>query len=99
MDWSDNENDDVLSIQPSRDMPPDESDEDIEYMHSIISKTIKTNNLEIYEKKMLDKPVNIKKQKKQTITRLIFVETNKNERKFNPRLPPPDKYKKKSKSY
>ena len=92
MDWSDNENDNIVSTQPSRDMPPSESEDDNDSMH-IISKTIKINSFDVYEKQ---KPVNKKENKKQkTAIKLnLFTESNKIERKFNPRLPPPGKYKK-----
>ncbi len=92
MDWSDNENDNMISTQPSRDMPPSESEDETEYMH-IISKTIKGNNFDLCEKQ---KTITKKEPKKQkTIVKLnLFTESIKNERKFNPRLPPPSKYKK-----
>lgn len=91
MNWSDDEN--IILNQPSRDLPSSESEE--EDYTQIIMKT-QNININIYEKTENKQPVN-KKQKNNTKvnnTLLFFNSNNKNERKFNPRLPPPAKYKK-----
>jgi hypothetical protein len=94
MDWSDNENENLVSTQPSRDMPPSESEDDTDYMH-IISKTIKTNNFDLCEKPKPNTITKKENKKQKNIIKLnLFTEQTKIERKFNPRLPPPDKYKK-----
>jgi len=91
MNWSDDETN--IMNQPSRDMPESENDsEEDEYMHHIIMKQSQHNIIEVSDNK---KQIN-KKEKKQNKNILIdmFKKQENNVRKFNPRLPPPDKYKK-----
>ena len=92
LNWSDNETENIDEemelIQPSREMPPSESEEDDDYMNIIRKKTI-NNDID-----SLIKPKEIKtkgKKQKKTYTVLIFNENVKGPRKFNPRLPPPKK--------
>ena len=97
MNWSDDENNqnDIMA-QPSRDMPESASDsENDEQLHHIIMKTSKnTNFMEIKE----HENKKTQKKSKQQATKNILTNLFKNdkiiERKFNPRLPPPNKYKK-----
>ena len=96
MNWSDDENNtqDNLMKQPSRDMPENESEDDMEYMQYIINKTKNT------EFNFVNKTQDIKKNKsnQKQSSKILITFDNKNthvERKFNPRLPPPAKYKKK----
>ena len=99
-DWSDEEdNDEIELVQPSRDMPESEDEEeDDEYdMDEIRRLTAKSSTLfidNIKEKpinKTIIKPINklINKSINKPINKLI-----NEKRQFNPRLPSPNKYKK-----
>jgi hypothetical protein len=107
-EWSDTESsdEDVELVQPNRDFPiSDEENSEEEYedeefdMYELAKKT--TNNMtdDFFvkeEKKVIEK----------SIEAVSYIETNKVElkqhnkplikRKFNPRLPPPNKYNKKN---
>lgn len=94
LNWSDNETEIIDEerelIQPSREMPPSENsdEEEEDYMQLIRKKTI-NNDID-----SLMKPKEIKtkeKKQKKTYTVVVFNETVKGPRKFNPRLPPPKK--------
>lgn len=88
MNWSDDEN--VVMNQPSRDMPSSESDEE-DYM-PVVMKSTNIYVCESPDKKEVNKKN--KKQKNKKNDTLLFFNTNiKTERKFNPRIPPPTKYK------
>lgn len=96
MNWSDDENNrNNIMAQPSRDMPESESEHD-EQLYNIIIKTSKNNSF--IETK--DNNNEVKKQQKKIkqsnkkILSDLFKNNQTIERKFNPRLPPPDKYKK-----
>ena len=102
-DWSDDENDNEEElIQPERDFPiSDEEEEDDEYdMYELSQLTIKTDiTNDLFNKKDdNNKIINNKKKEnnnKKIFSDLFIKKNNINEkRKFNPRLPPPDKYKK-----
>ena len=107
-EWSDTESSDeeVELVQPNRDFPiSDEDNSEEEYedeefdMYELAKKT--TNNMtdDFFikeEAKVIDKlvpPVSLV-----TITPIAHIITNKLlvKRKFNPRLPPPNKYNKKN---
>lgn len=94
LNWSDNETETIDEerelIQPSREMPPSENsdEEEEDYMQLIRKKTI-NNDID-----SLMKPKEIKtkeKKQKKTYTVVVFNEKVKGPRKFNPRLPPPNK--------
>ena len=90
MNWSDDE--ETVMTQPAREMPPSESED--EYMHIIITKTKNIDICSYMEKSDKDNKKKQKKNVKKNDTLLFFNTDNKNIRKFNPRLPPPEKYKK-----
>jgi hypothetical protein len=92
LNWSDNETENIDEemelIQPSREMPPSESEEDDDYMNIIRKKTINND----INKLMTPKNVKTKEKKqKKSYSVVVFNEPVKTERKFNPRLPPPNK--------
>ncbi len=107
-DWSDDENDNDVEelVQPSRDFPISENEEENEEddydMYELSRMTInkhdddlfqsnKSNKIEKTVKKSIDKlPTNNKKKN----LFLIKKENINQKRKFSPRLPPPEKYKK-----
>jgi hypothetical protein len=94
MNWSDDENtkNDNIMRQPSRDMPEQESEDENDYIQYIIHKTTNKEFNFINKKEDFKKP----KQKQQKSKTLLTFDNKitKIERKFNPRLPPPAKYKK-----
>jgi predicted N-formylglutamate amidohydrolase len=90
MNWSDDETN--IMTQPSRDMPESESEDD-NYMQHIIMKVPQYNLIEVSNDKIQNKKKKEKNQKKNILTDMFKKQEN-NVRKFNPRLPPPDKYKK-----
>ncbi len=102
-DWSDDENNNEEElIQPDRDFPiSDNEEEEDEYdMYELSQLTIKNNTKDdLFEKKIENKKsinINKKKDTKLKLNDLFIKKENINEkRKFNPRLPPPDKYIKK----
>jgi hypothetical protein len=107
-EWSDTESsdEDVELVQPNRDFPiSDEDNSEEEYedeefdMYELAQKT--TNNINMTddffvkeEKKVIDKLV----PSVISVTQVTHISTNKPlvKRKFNPRLPPPNKYNKKN---
>jgi hypothetical protein len=89
MNWSDDETN--IMTQPLRDMPESDSEED-EYIQHIITKVPQYNTIDISNDKK-KKKIKEKKQNKNILTDM-FKKPENNIRKFNPRLPPPDKYKK-----
>ncbi len=102
LDWSDDEiieND--IKQQPSRDLPPSDDEEEYDY-REILNKKKKdidiTNfdNLNLERTKTIDRTKIKKKEIKLCLSQTeLFFDTKKNtKRKFNPRLPPPEKYKK-----
>ncbi len=94
-DWSDEEdNDEIELVQPSRDMPESEDEEEEDYdMDTIRRMTTKATS---WSDIIKDTPKNNIKstpivcEKKILIPKKNIIE----KRKFNPRLPPPDKYNK-----
>jgi len=94
MNWSDDENNrNNFMAQPSRDMPESDSEND-EQLYNIIMKTSKNNSFietKNYEVKKQQKKI---KPSNKNILLDLFKNNQNTERKFNPRLPPPDKYKK-----
>ncbi len=105
-DWSDDENNnDEELIQPDRNFPISDEEEEDEYdMYELSKLTIKNKTTDdLFNKnKIIDiKKIPEKTPEKKSINNKIFSDlfikkNNINEkRKFNPRLPPPDKYKKK----
>jgi hypothetical protein len=105
-DWSDDEdNNEEELIQPDRDFPiSDEEEEEDEYdMYELSQLTVKNNAIDdLFEKKIENKNIIINNTNKKQDVKLKFSDlfikkNNTNEkRKFNPRLPPPDKYCKKN---
>lgn len=98
MNWSDDENirtNNNIMAQPSRNMPESASDsENDEHLHNIIIKTSKNiSRIEIKEDE-IKKQQKKNKIKEKNILIDLFKNNQTNERKFNPRLPPPNKYKK-----
>ncbi len=111
-DWSDDEdNNDEELVQPDRDFPISDNEEEDEYdMYELSKLTIKNkttddlfskqDNVNINNKKIFSDLFSKKKDNininKKIFSDLFSKKNNINEkRKFNPRLPPPDKYKKK----
>ena len=103
--WSDDEDNNEELIQPDRDFPPseDENDEEEEEydMESIRQLTISKSNTswaDIFNKSdnktdnKLNKEHSSLSKNKKNILNIFTPQYEK--RKFNPRLPPPDKYKK-----
>ena len=114
-DWSDDEDNidnNVELIQPSRDFPisDEENEEEDEYdMYELTKLTMNNTSDDLFQTK-LDKSEKKNKIKEVKIDKNINMNTfiwnkevkkteRKEIRKFNPRLPPPDKYNKKNKSY
>ncbi len=105
VNWSDDDNSsdeenqiDSIGEQPNRDFPisDDENDEEEEYdMDSIIQLTLSKSNkwTDLFNKKEPDIK-NIKPKINNSINNNIKNLSIYEKRKFNPRLPPPDKYKK-----
>ena len=100
-DWSEDEdNNEEELIQPDREFPiSDEEEEDDEYnMYELSQLTIKTDNtFDLFNKKDdNNKIINNKKKEnnnKKIFSDLFIKKNNINEkRRFNPRLPPPNKY-------
>ena len=101
-DWSEEEdNIEEELIQPDREFPiSDEEEEEDEYdMYELSQLTIKTDiTNDLFNKKNDDKKIinNNKKENnnnKKMFSELFIKKNNINEkRKFNPRLPPPNKY-------
>ncbi len=108
-DWSDDEDNEVEElIQPSRDFPiSDEENEEEEYdydMFELTKLTINKTSDDLFNTNLVknkkEKENNIKKEK---VVNSIWNNQNKvvkntNIRKFNPRLPPPNKYNKNNKN-
>ena len=104
LDWSDDEiveND--IKQQPSRDLPPSEDEEDEYNYREILNKNKKNiditnfDNLHLERTKTIDRTKIKKKEIKPCLLQTnMFFNTKKKDttRKFNPRLPPPEKYKK-----
>ncbi len=101
-EWSDTEssNDENELTQPDRDFPisDNEDDEDDEYdMYDIMQKTLKNTDLDnLLTKKETPSVKNIQTKKIINNNILVNEQITKTytKRKFNPRLPPPNKYNK-----
>ena len=104
-DWSDDEDDNINEeeelIQPSRDFPPSDEENEEEYdMYELTQLTINKQNTDDLFKN--DKSIEINKNKSGKDNININIKKNNNisvmkinkKRAFNPRLPPPDKYNK-----
>ena len=110
-DWSDDEDNNEVDelVQPSRDFPisDEENDEEDEYdMYELTKLTMNNKTCDdLFQTKPKlqseTKKEEIIHEKKININTFIWnKEVKKIEtRKFNPRLPPPDKYNKNNKSY
>jgi hypothetical protein len=108
-DWSDDEDNEVEElVQPSRDFPiNDEENEEEEYdydMYELTKLTMNKTSDDLFNTNLVknkkEKENNIKKEK---IVNSIWKNENKEVkntriRKFNPRLPPPNKYNKNNKN-
>jgi hypothetical protein len=108
-EWSDTESSDEENelVQPNRDFPiseDEELDEELEEFEDeefdicdLAKKIVNTNMTDdlfiIEEKKVIDKPIN-KQVIKPTTQNIETIIKPKGKRKFNPRLPPPNKYNK-----
>jgi hypothetical protein len=96
--WSDDENEndnDEELLQPNRDFPiSDEEEEEEEYdMYELSQLTINNQmsyNLKDDKNKKIKKPEYKNENKKHVLN----IKKNNEKRKFNPRLPPPQKYNK-----
>ncbi len=103
-EWSDTESsdEDVELIQPNRDFPISDEENSEEYedeefdMYELAKKTANNMTDDFFvkeEKKVIDKPLQVSfispkiSEPKQEYKQLV-------KRKFNPRLPPPNKYNK-----
>jgi hypothetical protein len=104
-DWSDTESSEEENelVQPNRDFPiSSEEEEDEEYedeefdMYELAKKTANksmTDDLFVKEEKKIEKPI-IKNICKNIEIKNEVIDKPKEKRKFNPRLPPPNKYNK-----
>jgi hypothetical protein len=94
MNWSDNEeNNDTLN-QPNRDLPDSESSEEDENndYYNIIYKKHSTSILDCNKEDSIKKPKPKNKNSKVKYIPIFLPEKlQNNNRKFNPRLPPPNK--------
>ncbi len=106
-DWSDDENiqEDEELVQPSRDFPISDNDdeEEEEYdMYELAKLTIKNKTVdEFFEvKEKIKNPEKNNSKNKNVIKQNEIKKPieKKGIRKFNPRLPPPDKYNKTNKN-
>jgi len=110
-DWSDDEdnntNEEEELIQPSRDFPPsdDNEEEEDEYdMYELTKLTMNKTSDDLFINNSVKKETNDNKKevKKEKTVNSVW-NNNKdikksNVRKFNPRLPPPNKYNKNNKN-
>lgn len=94
MNWSDDESNDINKLPP-RDIPKSENEsENDEYNYNIVMKTSNNSFIDI-KKPEIKKQQKVLKKSSKNILPDLFVNNQPIERKFNPRLPPPNKYKKK----
>jgi hypothetical protein len=100
-DWSDEDNseEEIELVQPNRDFPisEDEENEEEEYdMYELTQLTInKQTSNDLFNIKE-EKPIETIIKKEIKIQNVVKKEIKYTKRKFNPRLPPPDKYKRKN---
>ena len=110
-DWSDDEDDNINEeeelIQPSRDFPPSDEENEEEYdMYELTKLTMNKTSDDLFnnsDKKEVKKETNNKKEKTvnsiwNNNTKDIKDIKKSTVRKFNPRLPPPNKYNKNNKN-
>ena len=94
MEWSDHEENNDNLTQPNRDLPESESSEEDNDYYNIIYKTQSTSILDYNKEDSIKKPKPKPKPKnnKTKYTTIVLTETKQiNNRKLNPRLPPPNK--------